>query len=256
MSDIPPRTSVLDAASWLHRWDRQQAGYVPDREQSFALMLDVLERLGATPGRLLDLACGPGSLSDRTLTRFPDAEVFGLDLDPVMLELGRRILGDRVQWIEADLRAPEWIEQLSTTQFDAVVSATALHWLDAEHLPHVAEGLATLLRPGGVFIDFDTLLADPAAPRLAALTKDLGQALQDKSTDAEDFEDFYTWWESLAAEPELRELFTERDRRFGPRRHGAGTTLIEWERTLWAAGFAEIATLTQVMDRRLLVAIR
>lgn len=54
----------LDAAGWLRRWDRQQAGYVPDREETFALMLDVVERLGAAPGRLLDLACGPGSLAD------------------------------------------------------------------------------------------------------------------------------------------------------------------------------------------------
>jgi len=55
----------LDAQAWLQRWDRQQEGYVPDREATFALMFDVLDRLGAAPGRLLDLACGPGSLADR-----------------------------------------------------------------------------------------------------------------------------------------------------------------------------------------------
>ncbi|MGH3848725.1 MAG: class I SAM-dependent methyltransferase, partial [Pseudonocardiaceae bacterium] len=147
MSNIPPSSSStgLDAVAWVRRWDRQQAGYIPDREQTFALMLDVLERLSAAPGRLLDLACGPGSLSDRTIARFRNAEVVGLDLDPVMLELGRRTLGDRVQWIEADLRSPDWTQRLSTVKFDAVVSATALHWLDAGHLPHVSEGLAALL---------------------------------------------------------------------------------------------------------------
>jgi hypothetical protein len=71
----------------------------------------------------------------------------------------------------------------------------------------------------------------------------------------QEFEDFYSWWDSLAEEPALRELFTERDRRFGPRRHGSGTTLSEWEDALRGAGFAEVATLTQVMDRRLLVAV-
>jgi cyclopropane fatty-acyl-phospholipid synthase-like methyltransferase len=59
----------LDAQAWLQRWDRQQEGYVPDREATFALMFDVLDRLGAAPGRLLDLACGPGSLADRALAR-------------------------------------------------------------------------------------------------------------------------------------------------------------------------------------------
>ncbi|MGH3565576.1 MAG: class I SAM-dependent methyltransferase [Pseudonocardia sp.] len=246
----------LDAASWLRRWDRQQAGYVPDREHTFSLMLDVLERLGAAPGRLLDLACGPGSLADRTLARFPDAEVVGLDLDPVMLELGRRTLRDRVRWVEADLRLPDWPDGLEPGSFDAVVSATALHWLDAEHLPHVTAGLAGVLRPGGVFANFDTLLADPADPRLAELTTDLRQKLQAQTTGDAEFEDFYTWWDALAAEPELRELFVERDRRFGSRCHGAGTTLRDWEQALRAARFAEVATLTQVMDRRLLVAIR
>jgi hypothetical protein len=107
-----------------------------------------------------------------------------------------------------------------------------------------------------VFLDFDTLLADPAAPRLAELTKDLRQKLQAQTIGAAEFEDFYTWWDLLAAEPELRELFGERDRRFGPKRHGAGTALCDWEQSLRAAGFAEVATLTQIMDRRLLVAIR
>lgn len=256
MSSITPSTSALDATAWLRRWDRQQAGYVPDREQTFALMLDIVQRLDAPPGRLLDLACGPGSLADRALHRFPDAEVTGLDLDPVMLELGRRTLGERVRWVEADLRSPRWAEQLPTPRFDAVVSATALHWLDAEHLPHVTRGIAGLLRPGGVFVDFDTLLCDPATPRLAALTKGLRDERQQRDTGDGDFEDFYAWWGALAAEPELRELFAERDRRFGSRRHGAGTTLAEWDRALRTAGLAEVATLTQFMDRRLLVAIR
>lgn len=254
MTDLAP--AGLDAAAWVRRWDRQQTGYVPDREETFALMLDVLERLGAPPGRLLDLACGPGSLSDRTLARFPAAEVVALDLDPVMLELGRQTLGDRVQWVEADLRSASWHHPLPAGHFDAVVSATALHWLDTEHLPALADGLATVLRPDGVFLNFDTLLANPQQPRLAALTRELREANTTHRTADDGFEDFYIWWDALAAEPDLRELFDERERRFGARRHGSGTSLPQWEHALRAAGFAEIATLTQVMDRRLLVAIR
>jgi len=172
----------LDAPAWLRRWDRQQGGYVPEREETFALMLDVLERLGAAPGRLLDLGCGPGSLADRALARFPGAHVVGLDLDPVMLELGRRTLGDRIQWVEADLRSPGWPGALARGRFDAVVSATALHWLDAGRLPALAEGITSVLRPGGVFVNFDTVLVDPANPRLAALTKDLRVARTDSRT--------------------------------------------------------------------------
>lgn len=257
MTDTYPEAAPrLDATAWLRRWDQQQAHHVPGREQTFTLMLDVLERLGALPGRVLDLACGPGSLAQRALARFPDAEVFGLDLDPVMLELGRRTLANRVQWVEADLRTPDWGARLPDLRFDAVISATGLHWLDTEHLPRLTETVAGLLRGGGAFLNFDTLHADPALPRLAALITELRQADQHYITDAEEIEDFYTWWSNLAAEPELRELFHERDRRWGVRRHGAGTTLSEWDQHLAAAGFTEITTLTQYLDRRLLMALR
>jgi len=65
---------IIDTVAWpewLRRWNAQQTGYIPDREEVFALMLDVLSRLDAVPGRLLYLACGPGSLADRALRRFP-----------------------------------------------------------------------------------------------------------------------------------------------------------------------------------------
>ncbi|MGH3611779.1 MAG: class I SAM-dependent methyltransferase [Pseudonocardia sp.] len=247
------RLATISWQEWLHRWDAQQTGYIPDRDAAFALMLDVLDRLDAAPGRLLDLGCGPGSLADRALRRFPDAAVVGLDLDPVMLELGRRTVGDRVCWVAADLRSPDWAEQLLGAEFDAIVSATALHWLDAEHLPHIAKSMADLLRPGGVFLNLDSLLIDTAAPRLAELARAISREAEPA---AGAFEDFYAWWAALAAEPELADLFAERDRRFGPRRHGTGTTITEWERALHGAGFAEVATLTQVMTRRLLTAIR
>lgn len=255
-------TEQIDTVAWqewLRRWDAQQTGYIPDREEAFALMLDVLSRLDAAPGRLLDLGCGPGSLADRALRRFPDAVVVGLDIDPVMLELGRRTLGDRVQWMEADLRSPDWAGQLAAAEFDAaefdaVVSATALHWLDSEHVPHVAQGLADLLRPGGVFLDLDSLRTDSGAPRLAELTRALYREAGPDT--GGDFEDFYAWWEALATEQALAELFAERDRRFGARRHGTGTTVTEWEQALRGAGFAEVAPLTQVLDHRLLAAIR
>ncbi len=69
-----------------------------------------------------------------------------------MLEMGRRTLGDRIEWVEADLRRADWSRALGGRAFDAVVSATALHWLDADHVAH---GMAGVMRPGGVFLDFD-----------------------------------------------------------------------------------------------------
>jgi len=35
----------LNWEAWIRRWDRQQSGYLPDREQRFTAMLNVLEAL-------------------------------------------------------------------------------------------------------------------------------------------------------------------------------------------------------------------
>ena len=115
----------IDWSDWLRRWDAQQEGYVPEREARFTAMFDVLAELLPTSFVALDLACGPGSISQRLLARFPDAQVIAVDIDPVMLAIGRGALGTvdgRLRWIEADLASPDWLEALGETQLDAVLS--------------------------------------------------------------------------------------------------------------------------------------
>ena len=60
----------IDWLDWLRRWDAQQEGYVPEREARFAAMLDALAELLPASFVALDLACGPGSISQRLLARF------------------------------------------------------------------------------------------------------------------------------------------------------------------------------------------
>ncbi|MEV0285277.1 hypothetical protein AB0H36_14300 [Kribbella sp. NPDC050820] len=72
-------SQIVAWAGWLKRWDDQQAGYLPDREEQFALMLDIVARLVGDPSRFVDLACGPGSISARAAARFPSAEIIGVE---------------------------------------------------------------------------------------------------------------------------------------------------------------------------------
>ncbi len=93
---------------WLARWDLQQEGYVPEREERFRTMFDAL-----LPPEFvaLDLACGPGSLSQRLLNRFPKARCVAVDMDPVMLALGQGALGTvggHLRWVDADIASPGW----------------------------------------------------------------------------------------------------------------------------------------------------
>lgn len=73
-------------------------------------MFDAVGQLLPESFVALDLACGPGSVSQRLLARFPGAWVVAVDMDPVMLALGQGALdtlGGRLRWIEADLASPD-----------------------------------------------------------------------------------------------------------------------------------------------------
>jgi trans-aconitate methyltransferase len=134
------------------RWDSQQERYL-HREERFALMLDfVAAAVEGSNLRLLDLCWGAGSISKRALGRFPDASIVAVDNDPALLELGRRALGDRVEWRDADLRNQHWADDLDDASFDAILSATAIHWFQPNEVVAMYQTLARLLRRGGVLI--------------------------------------------------------------------------------------------------------
>src|SRR5689334_7925571 len=100
---------MIDADAWQESWDRQQEGYLPDREHRFAAMLDAVDAIADSDRpRLLDLAGGTGSITLRALTRFPHAEVTMVDLDPVLLAIATASLGGRASVITADLTKASW----------------------------------------------------------------------------------------------------------------------------------------------------
>jgi trans-aconitate methyltransferase len=135
--------------TWLERWDAQQETYMPDREERFEVLIDLLEMTAGPRPRVLDLACGPASLSDRVLARLPEATVVGVDADPVLLTLAREAARPGLQLVDADLRDPDWALRIPSGPYDAVLSTTALHWLTPPSLRAVYAACARLLRPVG-----------------------------------------------------------------------------------------------------------
>src|SRR2546425_501786 len=175
--------SRVDWLGWLRRWDLQQEGYVPEREARFTAMFDALAELLPASFVALDLGCGPGSMTQRLLARFPDARAIAVDIDPVLLAIGRGALGTvdgRLRWVAADLASPDWLEALGTTHVDAVLSSTALHWIEPEPLVRLYGDLASLLRRGGLLLNGDHLAFGPTLPTLARLSQ---RALDQQWTD-------------------------------------------------------------------------
>ncbi|MCZ9337951.1 class I SAM-dependent methyltransferase, partial [Streptomyces sp. TRM76130] len=146
--------SMGTAAMWVERWERQQRRYAVDREERFTVIADVVEHSTVTAGHrplLLDLGCGPGSLSARLARRMPDAEIVAVDMDPLLLELGRTHHSDAARYVDTVIGADGWTEVLELRRgVDAAVSTTALHYFDEPTLLGTYRAVADLLRPGGV----------------------------------------------------------------------------------------------------------
>src|ERR1700680_4142037 len=110
MTSTPVTT---DWQRWLDRWGGQQGGYMPDREERFDVMIAAIRALCGDAAAVVDLGSGPGSLARRILQRIPKSRVTAVDMDPVLLAIGRNALGDqggRLRWLDADLRS-RWGKQ-------------------------------------------------------------------------------------------------------------------------------------------------
>src|SRR6266849_4292124 len=84
--DLYPGTFSRVAAAYKQRLDEVMA-----RSESRG-RAEVIDWVDPTPGkRILDLACGPGTLSYRLAQAvYPDGAVVGIDLAPGMIDLARR----------------------------------------------------------------------------------------------------------------------------------------------------------------------
>ncbi|MEU7932332.1 class I SAM-dependent methyltransferase [Micromonospora echinofusca] len=110
-------------------------------------------------GRLLDVGCGPGTVTLALAPYF--AEAVGVDPDPDMLAEARRRaegLGVRnASWTEA--RAEDLPAGLGV--FRVVLFAQSFHWTDRER---VAATAFEMIEPGGYFVHMSDLKEPPAHP--------------------------------------------------------------------------------------------
>jgi trans-aconitate methyltransferase len=250
----------VDFASWLRRWDAQQQGYLPHREARFEAMLDAVAALAPEDLVAVDLACGPGAISQRLLARFPAARAVAVDLDPVLLALGRGGLGDlggRLRWVEADLMTIDLTRDLGEARVNAVLSTTALHWLTPERLVQLYRDIAAILRPGGVFLNGDNIPFPAGLPGFQRLAEAARARDEAAAFGKAGVEDWAAWWAAIAAEPGMLPLVAERDRRFAQRRRDLPEPrLALHEAALQDAGFREVGVIWQRLDDRVLLAIR
>jgi SAM-dependent methyltransferase len=253
----------VDWSRLQREWDAQQESYLPDREQRFAAMLDTVDAVAGESPRILDLAGGTGSITRRVLDRFPTASSVVVDVDAALLAIaaGSFAGDDRVRIVPVDLATPAWLETLGETagSFDAVLTATALHWLPAERVAGVYAEAGTLLRDGGVFANADHMPDDGLTGLSASLT-DFSDARHKRTIATTDATDWDGWWIALRAEPELADAVAARDERFAERAgsaHTESTMPSVWHvATLRAAGYTEAGLVWRGLTDAVVVGVR
>ncbi|MFF5041673.1 class I SAM-dependent methyltransferase [Streptomyces nigra] len=231
--------TTADWAAWQRSWDRQQEWYMPDREDRFRIMLDMVEALVGPAPRVLDLACGTGSISARLLARFPEATSTGVDLDPALLAIAEgTFAGDeRISFVTADLKDPDWPTRLPYDSYDAVLTATALHWLHREPLVALYGQVAELVRDGGVFMNADHMI-DDTTPRINAAERAQRHARMERAR-ADGVPDWSEWWRLAAQDPALAEPTARRFEIYGDHADGDMPPAAWHARVLREQGFGE-----------------
>lgn len=244
--------------SWLEQWDRQQERNRPQREEGIQAIVRIVEGIVTNGrGRILDLACGCGSISMRLLAQLPHLDIVAVDRDPVLLRIARGLFDDnpRVTVVEADLYKIDWTKALGESRFDAVVTATSLHWLPEKDVQRIYRDLSTMLRQGGVFSNLDWMPI-AHAPGIGAIADRCVQSHEARVAHmTPEIPSWSDWWEAVANEPELaeelakRQRFTEWPAEFMPAR--------EWhEQALLAAGFSEAAEVWRCFSSAVVTAVR
>ncbi len=125
-------------------WDPgQYQRFADERSRPF---FDLLARVGAEdPGVVVDLGCGPGTLTATLATRWPGADVQGIDSSAEMIAAARALPageGHRLSFSVGDVR--EWEP---AGRVDVIVSNAVLQWVP-DHLSVLARW-AGFLAAGG-----------------------------------------------------------------------------------------------------------
>ncbi|MET9897785.1 class I SAM-dependent methyltransferase [Streptomyces sp. NPDC006446] len=245
-----------DWHAWQQSWDRQQEWYMPDREDRFRVMLDMVEALVGPEPRVLDLACGTGTITDRLLTRLPGATSTGVDLDPALLTIAEGTFAgdDRVSFVTADLKDPRWRAALPYDTYDAVLTATALHWLHSDPLAGLYGQIAELVRDGGVFMNADHMI-DESTPRINAAERAQRHARMDQVR-KDGALDWAEWWKVAAQDPVLAEPTARRFEIYGEHADG-DTPSADWHaRVLREKGFGEARPVWRSPSDALVLAVK
>lgn len=122
-------------------WDAETYDAVSDPQ--FEWGMEVLGRLDLRGEEsVIDAGCGSGRITAELLDRIPDGELLAVDGSRAMIEKARERLGERVDYLVADLA-----ELAVDEPVDLVFSTATFHWIPDHDA--LFRRLRSALKPGG-----------------------------------------------------------------------------------------------------------
>jgi tRNA (cmo5U34)-methyltransferase len=161
MSDSAPQIFDRHAADY----DAQRRRLIPPFDALYGTAVNALGLLAGPPKRILDLGAGTGLLSRFVAESQPQAALTLLDGAPAMLDQARGALGDRADYVVADLADP-----LPEGPWCAIVSALAIHHLEHDEQAALLRRIHAALAPGGIFVNAEQV--EGPTPALAEIYAD------------------------------------------------------------------------------------
>lgn len=119
----------------------------------------------------VDLGAGTGAATRVVLDHYPASNAVLADYSPKMMEEGHRALasyGDRYRYVEFDMVAGRWPEELSEG-LEAVISSMCVHHLPDDRKQQLFAEILERLAPGAWYFNYDPVAAEDPAVEAAWL---------------------------------------------------------------------------------------
>ncbi|MGB3683084.1 MAG: class I SAM-dependent methyltransferase [Rubrobacteraceae bacterium] len=134
-------------------YDRARRQLVPDFDNFYGSVFELLAYERDEPIRVLDLGAGTGLLSAMVAERFPGARITLVDISDEMLEAARRRFSPDPARFE--FRVMDYVGEEEWGEFEVIVSALSIHHLEDPDKRRVIRRAYENLSPGGVFVNAD-----------------------------------------------------------------------------------------------------
>lgn len=138
-------------------FDEQVQKNIPCYNEMLTALINAIPDKNKNP-KILDLGCGTGNITQKALTRFPDAEVTCLDLSENMIEIAKDKLSDyeKIEYIVGD-----FTQMQIETKYDVILSSLALHHIpNDEEKESMYKDIYEALEKDGVFYNADVIKAN------------------------------------------------------------------------------------------------